>query len=75
VREGAPLFESAEAAEPVGHVTSGAFGPSVGAPVAMGYVPARLAAPETALAAGLRGRRVGVAVAPLPFVGPNQKRG
>ena len=39
VREGALLFADATAGEPIGKVTSGGFGPSLNAPVAMGYVP------------------------------------
>jgi aminomethyltransferase len=55
-------------------VTSGGFGPSVGAPVAMGYVPADLAAPGTPLFGELRGKRLPLTVAPLPFVPANFKR-
>ena len=39
VREGAPLFADAASSEPIGAVTSGGFGPSLNAPVAMGYLP------------------------------------
>jgi aminomethyltransferase len=74
VRAGAPLFESADAAAPLGHVTSGGYAPSLGEPVAMGYVPTPLSAPGTRLAAELRGRRPAVAVTELPFVPPRQKR-
>jgi aminomethyltransferase len=35
-REGAEILD--EAGAPIGHVTSGAFGPTVGGPIAMGYV-------------------------------------
>ncbi|MBY8822769.1 glycine cleavage system aminomethyltransferase GcvT [Sphingomonas colocasiae] len=65
VREGAPLYNG-EAQ--VGVVTSGGFAPSVGAPIAMGYVSADLAVAGTALEAEVRGKRVPVAVAPMPFV-------
>jgi len=58
----------------VGRVTSGGFGPTVGAPVAMGYVDAGLAAPETPLHAIVRGQRIGVTVSPLPFVATRYKR-
>lgn len=75
VRQGAPLFADRDRAEPVGLVTSGGYGPSVGAPVAMGYVPARLAASGTRLHAEVRGEPLPVLVAPLPFVRPHQKRG
>ena len=75
VRAGAPLFAEESAVEPVGHVTSGGFGPSVGAPVAMGFVPTALAAPGTRLFAELRGARLPLAVATLPFVPAGFKRG
>ena len=47
VREGAPLFADATSAEQIGKVTSGGFGPSLNAPVAMGYLPVSLAAVGT----------------------------
>jgi aminomethyltransferase len=71
VRDGAALFAAAEGGEAVGIVTSGSFGATLGAPVAMGYVPAGLAAPGTVLHAEVRGRRLPVSVVPLPFV-PNR---
>ena len=67
MRAGTPLFEAEDAAAPAGSVTSGAFGPSVEAPVSMGYVPAGLAAPGTRLWGELRGKRHAVAVSELPF--------
>ena len=48
VREGAKLFDGNTE---IGVVTSGGFAPSVGAPIAMGYVPRDHAEPGTALAA------------------------
>ncbi|WP_417677084.1 glycine cleavage system aminomethyltransferase GcvT [Pseudodonghicola sp.] len=74
MREGVEIFTAAEGGAPVGRVTSGGFGPSVGAPVAMGYVPADLAAPGTPLFGELRGKRLPLTVAPLPFVPANFKR-
>ncbi len=65
VRGGASLFDAA--GNPAGQVTSGGFGPSVDGPVAMGYVPAALAAPGQKLFADVRGNRLPVAVHPLPF--------
>ena len=58
----------------MGHVTSGAFGPSLGTPMAMAMLDASLGAPGTALVAELRGRAVGVRVAALPFVAAGFKR-
>ena len=43
VREGASLFADTASHQPVGEVTSGGFGPSLNAPVAMGYLPVSLA--------------------------------
>ncbi len=59
---------------PVGHVTSGGFGPSVQGPVAMGYVDATLAPPGTTLSGEVRGRPLPVSVTMLPFVSPNYLR-
>ncbi|EHP90369.1 glycine cleavage T C-terminal barrel domain-containing protein, partial [Methylorubrum extorquens] len=61
--------------DPVGRVTSGGFGPSVGAPVAMGFLPAALTAPGTRVFAEVRGQRLPLVVSPLPFVPAGFKRG
>jgi len=53
---------------PVGVVTSGGFGPSLGAPVAMGYVTAEVAEPGTPLMADVRGKQTPCSVADLPFI-------
>ncbi|MGR3381836.1 glycine cleavage system aminomethyltransferase GcvT [Roseovarius indicus] len=74
MREGVQLFADEEGGEPVGHVTSGAFGPTVGAPVSMGYVPAELSRPGARLFGEVRGKRLPVRVAELPFVPANFKR-
>ena len=65
VREGAALFAGGMQ---VGSVTSGGFGPSVGAPIAMGYVAIDFAVPGTTLEAEVRGKRIPVTVATMPFV-------
>jgi aminomethyltransferase len=52
----------------VGRVTSGGFGPTVGGPVAMGYVERRFAAPGTPLQLVVRDRELAAKVVPLPFV-------
>jgi aminomethyltransferase len=65
VREGAPIFAGDAQ---VGVITSGGFGPSVGAPIAMGYVDAGHNASGTALEAEVRGKRVSITVSNLPFV-------
>lgn len=71
VREGAPIFAGDTQ---VGIVTSGGFAPSVGAPIAMGYVAAAHNTVGTALEAEVRGKRVGLTVAAMPFIPPNYHR-
>ena len=71
MREGTALFDGEV---PVGTVTSGGFGPSLSAPVAMGYVASGSAAPGTALTGEVRGRRLPVTVVPLPFRPTTYKR-
>lgn len=66
-REGAEVRDPATG-RPVGRVTSGGFGPSVGGPVAMGYVEAALAQPGTEVALVVRGQPLPARVAGLPFV-------
>ncbi len=65
-RETAPIVDAAGCE--IGRVTSGGFGPSLGAPVAMGYVDAAHAVPGTVLALTVRGSARPARVAPLPFV-------
>ena len=74
VRAGAELFAAETGGEAIGAVTSGGFGPSAGAPVAMGYVPSAMAAPGTQLYAEVRGKRLEMSVAALPFVPSTYKR-
>ena len=74
MREGTRLFEATDGGEAVGYVTSGGFGPSLGAPVAMGYVPAGLAGAGRVLHGEVRGKRLPVRVVDLPFVPAGFKR-
>ncbi|QWG15739.1 glycine cleavage system aminomethyltransferase GcvT [Bradyrhizobium sediminis] len=74
VREGALLFASEASSEPIGAVTSGGFGPSLNAPVAMGYLPSSQAATGTLVFAELRGARLPLRVAAMPFVPNTYKR-
>jgi aminomethyltransferase len=74
VREGAPLFADGASSAQIGAVTSGGFGPSVNAPVAMGYLPSSHAAPGGLVFAELRGQRLPLRVAPMPFVPNTYKR-
>ncbi len=73
VREGAELFDAEGNA--LGVVTSGGFGPSVGQPVAMGYVPIEQAEIGTTVYAEVRGKRLPVVVSKTPFVAPGYYRG
>ena len=73
VRDGSLLTD--EAGNEVGTVTSGGFGPSVGAPVAMGYVASALAKPNQELTAAVRGKGHPITVAKLPFVPAGYHRG
>jgi aminomethyltransferase len=74
VRAGAPIFAGTEPNTVVGAVTSGGFGPSVDAPVAMGYVQLAHAKPGTALQAEVRSNRIAMTVCELPFVAHHYKR-
>jgi aminomethyltransferase len=65
-REGTAILDAA--GNPAGTVTSGGFGPTLGGPLAMGYVAAALAAPGTRLALVVRDVPRPAAVVPLPFV-------
>ena len=74
VREGAPLFADADSADPIGAVTSGGFGPSLNAPIAMGYLPVSHAATGGLVFADVRGQRLPLRVCAMPFVPHNYKR-
>ena len=74
VREGAMLFADPTSSEPIGRVTSGGFGPSLNAPVAMGYLPSSQAAPGCSVFAEVRGQRLALRVAAMPFVPNTYKR-
>ena len=74
VREGALLFADSAGGEAIGKVTSGGFGPSLNAPVAMGYLPTALSANGTQVFAEVRGQRLALQVASMPFVPNTYKR-
>jgi aminomethyltransferase len=57
-----------EAGKPVGEVTSGGYGPTVGGPIAMGYVDKANASPGTEVALNVRGAALKARVVKLPFV-------
>lgn len=65
-REGCPVQDIDGKA--IGTVTSGGFGPSVGAPVAMGYVAASHSAAGTPIQILVRGTPMPAKVSEMPFV-------
>jgi len=73
-REGAPLFADEASSRPIGAVTSGGFGPSLNAPVAMGYLPSPHAVPGSIVFAEVRGQRLPLRVSPMPFLPHSYKR-
>jgi aminomethyltransferase len=74
----APAREGAEIVDPtgatVGRVTSGGYSPSLGAPIAMGYVDTEFAADGTEVGLMVRGIERPAIVVPLPFVPHRYKR-
>lgn len=73
IREGVAIFADETGGAPMGTVCSGGFGPSVGGPIAMARLDPALAE-GTILWAELRGKRVAVKIAALPFITPSYKR-
>lgn len=59
----------------IGRVTSGGFGPSVGGPIAMGYVDRRYSEPDSAVLLAVRGKEIAAKVTRLPFVPHRYHRG
>jgi len=74
IRHGAQLFAEQGAADAIGVVTSGGFGPSVNAPIAMGYVTRPGAPVGGTFYADLRGTRVPLRLSELPFISTTYKR-
>lgn len=73
VREDAEIVD--EAGNTIGRVCSGGFGPTLGAPVAMGYLDTAHSALETPVWAIVRGKRVAMKVSKMPFVAQRYYRG
>jgi aminomethyltransferase len=73
MREGTEIYARTDGGAPIGRVTSGGFGPSIEAPMAMAYLPATLAEGDTVYG-DVRGRRLPAVVAALPFHPTNYKR-
>lgn len=73
VREGAEIVDADETL--IGTVSSGGFGPTLGAPLAMGYVDAAFTSLDSEVWAIVRGKRVPMKVAKMPFVPQRYYRG
>ena len=71
-REGTEVFS--ESGEKIGHVTSGGYGPTVGGPVAMGYVKTPFNRKDTPLTLRVRGKDMPARAASAVFVPHNYKR-
>ena len=69
VREGALILD--REGNEIGRITSGGHSPTLGRPIAMGYVATALAEPGTFLKLEQRGKLFQAQVAPMPFV-PHQ---
>ena len=74
MREGVEIFGTETSKEAIGKITSGGYGPTVGYPIAMGYINSEYANSEDDWFGELRGKRVPVKVSNLPFVPLNFKR-
>lgn len=72
-REGTVLTDPQ--GEQIGTITSGGFGPTVGGPIAMGYVAPGVSDAGSQVAAVVRGKPLPARVAPLPFVEQRYYRG
>jgi aminomethyltransferase len=59
---------------PIGRVTSGGFSPTLGAPIAMGYVETEFAGDGTEVSVMVRDVARKALVTPLPFVPHRYKR-
>ena len=66
VREGSDIVN--EDGQVIGKVTSGGFGPTIGNPVAMGYVLSAYTDVDTAVFALVRGKQIAMTVCKMPFV-------
>lgn len=64
-REGTAIADSDGTV--IGRVTSGGFAPSLGGPVAMGYIDPRFSAPETPVSLLVRGKALPAKITAMPF--------
>lgn len=73
VREGAEVVD--EQGSVIGTICSGGFGPSLGGPLAMGYLNNAFTALDTEVSALVRGKKVPLRVSKMPFVPQRYYRG
>lgn len=73
IREGAELFDAE--GNKIGIVTSGTYGPTIEAPVAMGYVETAFSALDTQVFAEVRGKKLPMTVSRMPFIEQRYFRG
>jgi aminomethyltransferase len=72
-REGAEIVNGEGAV--IGRITSGGFSPSLGRPIAMGYVDATYAKADTPVGALVRGKALTARIVSMPFVPHSYFRG
>ncbi|BBB30607.1 glycine cleavage system aminomethyltransferase GcvT [Neptunomonas japonica] len=73
IREGAELFDAE--GNKIGVVTSGTYGPTIEAPVAMGYVETAFSKLDTQIFAEVRGKKLPMTVSRMPFIEQRYFRG
>lgn len=72
VRDGTPLH--LPDGEAIGLVTSGSLSPTLGRPIALGYLPPAQSTVGTSIHAMVRGKPVAMEVVPLPFVATRYRK-
>lgn len=70
-REHYPIFREGRQ---IGMVTSGSFGPTVGANIGLGYVERGFAVPGTAIEIEIHGRKAPAEIVKLPFIPSKHKK-
>lgn len=73
VREGAEIVDAND--QPIGIVSSGGFGPTLGGPLVMAYLDSAHLALDSEVWAIVRGKKVLMKVSKMPFVAPRYFRG
>jgi aminomethyltransferase len=74
MRAGVEIFATETSTEIIGKITSGGYGPTVGHPIAMGYIESEYMRSDDNLYGELRGKRLPVKISKMPFVPLNFKR-